>query len=86
MDEKILVLAHTEPDGSLAKAALDVIETARALGGSLAVGLVGEKVQPPRGVPTVYVVEGAEFAVYADISLGLHRDVVGDEPGMGSKP
>jgi len=62
MDDKILILAHTEPDGSLGKAALDVIETSRALGGSLAVGLVGEKVQPPRGVPSVYVVEGPEFA------------------------
>jgi len=62
MDERILVLAHTEPDGSLAKAALDAMETGRALGGSLAVGLVGEKVLPPRGVATLYIVEGPEFA------------------------
>jgi electron transfer flavoprotein alpha subunit len=62
MSEKILVLAHTEADGSLGKAALDIIEMGRALGGALVVGLVGEKVQPPRGVPSVYVVEGAEFA------------------------
>ena len=62
MDDKILVLAHTEPDGSLGNAALEVIENSRALGGSLVVGLIGEKVQPLRGVPSVYVVEGTEFA------------------------
>ncbi len=62
MDDKILILAHTEPDGSLGKAALDAIETGRAFGGSLAVGLVGENALALRGVPSGYVVEGPEFA------------------------
>jgi electron transfer flavoprotein alpha subunit len=39
--EKILLLAHTEPDGSLAKPALEALTTALALGGPLTVGLVG---------------------------------------------
>lgn len=60
--EKILVLAHTEADGTLSKASLEVIETARSLEGNVVVGLVGEKVQPLRGVEKVYVVEGPEFA------------------------
>lgn len=60
--EKILVLAHTEADGTLSKASLEVIETARTLDGTVAVGLVGEKVQPLRGAEEVYVVEGPEFA------------------------
>lgn len=62
MDDKILILGHTEPDGTLSRAALDVIQTARSLGDKLAVGLVGEKVQPLRGVPSIYVVEGPEFS------------------------
>jgi len=61
MSDVILVLAHTEADGTLNEAALDVIQTARSLGDKLAVGLVGEKVQPLRGVATLYVVEGPEF-------------------------
>ena len=39
--ENILVLAHTEADGSLAKAALEALATALSLGGALTVGLVG---------------------------------------------
>ncbi|OHE82738.1 MAG: electron transfer flavoprotein subunit alpha [Verrucomicrobia bacterium GWF2_62_7] len=43
--ETILVLAHTETDGSLAKAALEALGAAKTLGGALVVGLVGENVQ-----------------------------------------
>jgi electron transfer flavoprotein alpha subunit len=48
--ETILLLAHTEPDGSLAKSAREALHAARALnqalaGSSLVVGLVGESVQ-----------------------------------------
>jgi electron transfer flavoprotein alpha subunit len=60
--EKILVLAHTEADGTLSKASLEAIETGRAFEGTVVVGLVGAKVQPLRGVEKVYVVEGPEFA------------------------
>jgi electron transfer flavoprotein alpha subunit len=60
--EKILVLAHTEADGTLSKASLEAIETARTLEGNVVVGLVGEKVQPLGGFEKVYVVEGPEFA------------------------
>jgi electron transfer flavoprotein alpha subunit len=43
--EKILLLAHTEADGSLGKAGLEALATAVALGGVLTVGLVGEATQ-----------------------------------------
>jgi electron transfer flavoprotein alpha subunit len=39
--EKILLLAHTESDGTLAKAALEALTAAVGLGGELTVGLVG---------------------------------------------
>jgi electron transfer flavoprotein alpha subunit len=39
--ENILLLAHTEADGSLGKAALEALATALGLGGALTVGLVG---------------------------------------------
>ena len=39
--ENILVLAHTEADGSLGKAGLEALATALSLGGALTVGLVG---------------------------------------------
>jgi electron transfer flavoprotein alpha subunit len=39
--ENILLLAHTEADGSLGKPALEALTTALALGGALTVGLVG---------------------------------------------
>jgi len=42
--ESILVLAHTEADGSLAKPALEALATALALGGPVTVGLVGAAV------------------------------------------
>ncbi len=44
--ESILVLAHTEADGTLAKPALEALAAALALGGELTVGLVGRQVQP----------------------------------------
>jgi electron transfer flavoprotein alpha subunit len=44
--ESILLLAHTEPDGTLAKAALEALGAALALGGELNIGLVGRQVQP----------------------------------------
>ena len=49
--ETILLLAHTEADGSLAKPALEALGAAKALaaglpGSKLVVGLVGEAVQP----------------------------------------
>ena len=39
--ENILVLAHTEADGSLGKAGLEALATALSLGGPPTVGLVG---------------------------------------------
>ncbi len=39
--EKILFLAHTEPDGALAKPALEALAAACSLGGELTVGMVG---------------------------------------------
>ena len=44
--ESILLLAHTEPDGTLAKPALEALTAALALGGELTVGLVGIAAQP----------------------------------------
>jgi electron transfer flavoprotein alpha subunit len=44
--ESILLLAHTEPDGSLARPALEALTAALALGGDLTVGLSGASVQP----------------------------------------
>ena len=43
--ETILLLAHTEPDGALAKPALECLTAALALGGPLTVGLVGARVE-----------------------------------------
>ena len=47
--EPILLLAHTEPDGTLAKPALESLAAALALGGEITVGLVGASVQPAAG-------------------------------------
>lgn len=44
--EPILLLAHTEPDGTLAKPALESLTAALALGGEVTVGLVGAAVEP----------------------------------------
>jgi len=43
--ESILLLAHTEADGSLAKAALEALAAAKSLGGELHIGLAGAQVQ-----------------------------------------
>jgi electron transfer flavoprotein alpha subunit len=43
--ENILLLAHTEADGSLGKPALEALTTALALGGAVNVGLVGAATQ-----------------------------------------
>ncbi len=43
--ESVLLLAHTEADGSLAKPALEALAAALALGGPLTIGLVGAAVQ-----------------------------------------
>src|SRR5664280_744620 len=45
MMETILVLVHTEADGSLAKNALEVLGAAKSLKGTLVVGLIGENLQ-----------------------------------------
>jgi electron transfer flavoprotein alpha subunit len=44
--ETILLLAHTEPDGTLAKPALEALAAALALAGELTVGLVGGQAGP----------------------------------------
>lgn len=44
--ESILVLAHTEADGTLAKPALEALTAALSLGGEVTVALVGGAVQP----------------------------------------
>jgi len=43
--EKILILAHTERDGSLAKSALETLTAALALEGEVSVGLAGSAAQ-----------------------------------------
>ena len=43
--ETILLLAHTESDGALAKPALEALAAAKALGGELIVGLAGGETQ-----------------------------------------
>jgi electron transfer flavoprotein alpha subunit len=66
--ESILLLAHTEPDGRLGKAALEALTTALALGGELSIGLVGAQVQPGAdqlggaGATRILAVSGAAFA------------------------
>jgi electron transfer flavoprotein alpha subunit len=71
--ETILVLAHTEPDGSLAKSAREALHAARVLnkalpGSSLVMGLVGESVQAAANsigaspVARYFGVAGAEFS------------------------
>ncbi len=44
--DSILLLVHTEPDGTLARPALEALTAACSLGGELTVGLVGAAVQP----------------------------------------
>ncbi|MBI5395771.1 MAG: electron transfer flavoprotein subunit alpha [Verrucomicrobia bacterium] len=65
--ETILVLAHTETDGSLAKPALEALGAAKSLGGTLIIGLVGENVQAAAhriagcGAAKFLAVSGADF-------------------------
>ena len=70
--ENLLLLVHTEADGSLAKPALESLHAAKALAGalgsSLNVGLVGESAQAAAnqiatcGAAKFFAVEGADFA------------------------
>lgn len=68
MSTTILFLAHTELDGSLSKAALEALETARGLSGELVVGLMGGNVQSAAnamggcGARTFLAVDGEAFA------------------------
>jgi electron transfer flavoprotein alpha subunit len=67
--ETILLLAHTESDGSLGQPAREALNTATALGGTLVAGLIGETVQPAAnqiatcGATRFLGVSGADFAV-----------------------
>jgi electron transfer flavoprotein alpha subunit len=66
--ETILVLAHAEADGSLARPALEALGAAKSLGGALVVGIAGENVQTAAnsvascGAAKFLGVSGAEFA------------------------
>ncbi len=66
--DTILVLLHTEADGTLAKPALEALGAAAELGGTLVVGLIGKDVQPAAdsiascGAAKYYGVSGDEFA------------------------
>ena len=66
--EAILVLAHTEPDGSLGKPALETLATALETGSPVTVGLAGAAVRPAAGsiatcgAARFLAVEGEEFA------------------------
>jgi electron transfer flavoprotein alpha subunit len=67
--ESILLLAHTETDGTLAKPALEALTAALALGGDVTLGLVGGIAQPAAnqvagaGVVRILAVTGEPFAV-----------------------
>jgi len=66
--ETVLLLAHTEADGSLAKSALETTGAAKSLGGTLVVGLIGDSVQAAAnqiagcGATKFFGVSGAEFS------------------------
>jgi len=66
--EPILLLAHTEADGTLGRPALEALSAALALGGPLAIGLVGAQVKPAAdriggcGAARFLAVEGEAFA------------------------
>ncbi len=66
--EPILVLAHTEPDGSLAKPALEALAAALALGGEITLGLVGATAQAGAdqvagcGTERMFAITGDAFA------------------------
>jgi electron transfer flavoprotein alpha subunit len=66
--ETILLLAHTEADGTLAKPALEALSAAKETGGELIVGLVGAETQPAAnqiagsGAARILAVTGEAFA------------------------
>lgn len=66
--ESILLLAHAEPDGSLAKPALEALAAALAMGGELTIGLIGAAVQAAAdriadaGAKRILAVAGEAFA------------------------
>ncbi len=65
--EPILLLAHTEEDGRLARPALEALSAALALGGEVTVGLVGSEVQAAADQiggcgARILAVSGPEFA------------------------
>ncbi|MGD0651278.1 MAG: electron transfer flavoprotein subunit alpha [Verrucomicrobiia bacterium] len=66
--ETILVLTHTEADGSLAKIALEALSAAKSLGGTFVVGLIGADVKAAAnaiagsGATKFFGVSGADFA------------------------
>jgi electron transfer flavoprotein alpha subunit len=74
--ETILFLAHTEADGTLAKAALETLGTVRTLaaafgGAKFIVGLAGAEVQPAAGL--VAGCGAAEFLSVAGPEFGVSR-------------
>jgi electron transfer flavoprotein alpha subunit len=66
--ETILLLAHTEADGSLGRPALEALAAAKNLGGELHIGLVGAQVQKAAdfvagaGAARILAVSGEAFA------------------------
>ncbi len=66
--ERVLFLVHTEADGSLTNAALEALEAARAIGGTLFAGLVGGNVEAAAnsiagsGAARIVAVAGEPFA------------------------
>jgi electron transfer flavoprotein alpha subunit len=67
MTETVLFLAHTEPDGTLARIALEALEAARGLNRPLILGVVGADVQPAAdsiagcGAQRILAVQGEAF-------------------------
>ncbi len=67
--EIVLLLAHTEADGSLAKPALEALTAAQSVGGTLVVGLIGHDIRPAAnqiatcGAAKFLGVAGVDFAV-----------------------
>ena len=66
--ESILVLAHTEPDGSLARPALETITAAKEFGGGFSVGIIGAETQTAAnqiagcGAAKIFGVSGEPFS------------------------
>jgi electron transfer flavoprotein alpha subunit len=68
MAETVLVLAHTDADGTLGRIALEALAAAKSLGGTFIAGLVGGAVQPAAdsiancGASRILAVTGEAFA------------------------